>query len=150
MNKFFCILLSMSLLIGSMSKAYSHVHPKEEPKKSVELVVFDVSVHCQGCKAKIERSLAFEKGVKEVEASVEHRTVTVRYKTKKTNPDKLADAIRKLGYTVRPHKPGVKDGCHHHDCDHKHDHDHGHGHGHDHDKDHKHDHNHGHNHGHKH
>ena len=129
MNKFFCIMLSITLLIGLTSKAYSHVHHNEEPKKSVELVVFDVSVDCQGCKAKIERSLAFEKGVKEVEASVEHRTVTVRYKTNKTDPEKIAEAIRKLGYTVRPHKPGVKDGCHH-DCDHKHDHKHDQGHHH--------------------
>jgi hypothetical protein len=37
--------------------------------KKVATVVFDVDIDCGGCKAKIERNLPFEKGVKEFEVS---------------------------------------------------------------------------------
>ena len=77
-------------------------------KKEVKTVVYDVSVHCQSCKTKIERDVAFEKGVKEIEASVEKKTVTVKYDSRKTNTEKIAEAIKKLGYEVKVHDDKLK------------------------------------------
>ena len=74
--------------------------------KKVATVVFDVEIDCGGCKAKIEKNLPFEKGVKEFEVSLENKTVKVDYRTDKTNEETLRKAIEKLGYkaTVKKEK----------------------------------------------
>ncbi len=70
-------------------------------KAAEKTVIFEVSMHCTSCKTKIERDLAFEKGVKEVKADLERKIVTVKYVDGKITEDKLADAIKKLGYDVK-------------------------------------------------
>ncbi|MGV8827094.1 MAG: heavy-metal-associated domain-containing protein [Breznakibacter sp.] len=74
--------------------------------KKVATVVFDVDIDCGSCKAKIEKNLPFEKGVKEFEVSLENKTVKVDYRTDKTNEETLRKAIEKLGYktTVKKEK----------------------------------------------
>lgn len=107
-------------------------------KKEIKTVVYDVSVHCNSCKTKIERDVAFEKGVKEITASVEDKTVTVKYDSRKTDSDKIAGAIKKLGYEVKVKgEKSAPAACEHkHDCTHKecegHDHNHEHEHEHEH------------------
>jgi len=59
-----------------------------------------VSMDCENCKAKIEKNIAFEKGVKSLEVDLKTKTVTIDYRTDKTNPQKLEKAIEKLGYTA--------------------------------------------------
>jgi periplasmic mercuric ion binding protein len=61
-------------------------------------VVIKTSVVCDMCKDRIERQLVFEKGVKEVTVNIEKKTVTVVYKTTKTNLQKIRNAIAKMGY----------------------------------------------------
>lgn len=70
-------------------------------KKVDKTVVYEVSMHCKSCKAKIERDLAFEKGVKEVTATLDEKLVTVKYDDAKTTPEKIAEAIKKLGYEAK-------------------------------------------------
>jgi len=65
-------------------------------------------MHCQSCKAKIERDIVFEKGVKEVEAALDKKLVTIKYDATKTDPEKIAKAIEKLGYTVKQVEPKPK------------------------------------------
>lgn len=115
MKKLFCMMLG-ALALLSLSNQAAQAAPS---KKDVKTVVFDVSVHCKSCKEKIERNVAFEKGIKEINASVDERTVTVRYDAAKTDPEKIAAAIRRLGYEVALHDANA---CH------KHEHKHGHGH----------------------
>ncbi|MBC7125111.1 MAG: heavy-metal-associated domain-containing protein, partial [Bacteroidales bacterium] len=69
-------------------------------KVEIKSVTFEVNMHCQSCKAKIERDIVFEKGVKEVEATLDKKLVTIKYDATKTDPDKIAKAIEKLGYTA--------------------------------------------------
>jgi len=70
-------------------------------KVEIKSVTFEVNMHCLSCKAKIERDIVFEKGVKEVEATLDKKLVTIKYDATKTDPDKIAKAIEKLGYTAK-------------------------------------------------
>jgi len=69
-----------------------------------ETVVFDTKMSCNNCVKKIKENIAFEKGVKDLEVSLEKQTITVTYDPSKTNPEKLAAAIKKLGYKAEKAK----------------------------------------------
>ena len=68
-------------------------------------VVFDVSMDCENCKKKIEKNIAFEKGVKSLKVSLENKTVEITYEDTKTDVKKLQTGIEKLGYTATEVKP---------------------------------------------
>ena len=46
-------------------------------------------------------NVAFEKGVKDLKVDLEKQTITIKYDAAKTNPEKLAAAIEKLGYKAK-------------------------------------------------
>lgn len=56
------------------------------------------SAVCTMCKARIERNLAFEKGVKEATLDVDTKVVTIRYNPAKTDVTRLKANITKTGY----------------------------------------------------
>lgn len=62
--------------------------------------LFQTNLHCKNCAAKIQDNVSFEKGVKDLTIDVDAKTVRIVYNPSKTNVDKLAEAIRKLGYTA--------------------------------------------------
>ena len=70
-------------------------------------VVFDVSIHCESCQKKIEKNIAFEKGVKTLDVSLKKQTVTITYEDKQTNVEALKTKIEKLGFTATEVKPKV-------------------------------------------
>jgi len=71
-----------------------------KPKGELKTVTFSSSIHCKNCAKKVEENLAFEKGVKALEVSVENKTIKVTYDTSKTTVEALAAAIKKLGYSA--------------------------------------------------
>ena len=70
----------------------------QEKKKKNETVKYWVSMSCENCKAKVEKNIAYEKGVKDMVVDLDTKTVTVKYQTKKTNPEKIEQALKDLGY----------------------------------------------------
>jgi periplasmic mercuric ion binding protein len=56
------------------------------------------SAQCSMCKESIEKALTFERGVRHAILDMETKSVTVRYTSRRTDPDKLRKAINKLGY----------------------------------------------------
>lgn len=60
----------------------------------------DPQMTCQNCEKKIKSNLRFEKGVKNVETNISTQEVVVKYDPDKTNPDALAEALSKIGYTA--------------------------------------------------
>ena len=93
-------ILLMLMLIGSMSLS------AQNKKKNEDKVSFDVSLSCQGCKAKLEKHIPWEKGVKDMDVNVGEKTVTIVYDVRKTTTDKLKKAIEKLDFTcdLKPEK----------------------------------------------
>ena len=87
------------------------------PKKKGELkeVTFNVHLHCANCVKKVQENIAFEKGVKGLDVSLENQTVTVKYDAAKTSEETLCQAIEKLGYKV-----GAEDHGHDHHHNHSH------------------------------
>jgi periplasmic mercuric ion binding protein len=69
-------------------------------KTGVEKVTFNVNMTCQNCVNKVEKNIAFEKGVKTMDVNLEAKTVTLTYDSKKTDKVKLQEAITKLGFVV--------------------------------------------------
>lgn len=95
------------------------------PKKKGDFrnVKFHVHLHCENCVKKVQENIAFEKGVKDLEVSLEEQTVAIRYDAAKTSEQTLRTAIEKLGYPVSGKvEPGH--GNHHGHDGHGHDHGH--------------------------
>lgn len=86
-------MLFLALMVGaSITVSAQDAEPKEKEIK------IQTSAVCGMCEERIESNMAFEKGVKSVELDDKTKIVTIRYKTARTNPDKLRKAISKLGY----------------------------------------------------
>lgn len=92
----------MKYLAAILATLFFAVIPMTAQKASKnEKVTYCVSIDCQGCIDKITKELAFEKGVRDLQFSLEKKTVTVVYRADKpVDTDKWAEQIRKLGYEV--------------------------------------------------
>ena len=66
-------------------------------KKNAEIEIM-TSAQCGMCKDRIEKALAYEKGVVSAVLDNETKKVKVVYNPKKTDPDKLRLAISKVGH----------------------------------------------------
>lgn len=73
---------------------------KKEKKSNKEEVVFNVSMTCENCKKRIEKNIAFEKGVSDMSVDLPEKTVMVVFNPQKTNVGNLQKAFEKLGYTA--------------------------------------------------
>ncbi|MGI4875235.1 MAG: heavy-metal-associated domain-containing protein [Janthinobacterium lividum] len=67
-------------------------------KKGTEMVQFKTSAVCDMCKARLEKSLAYEKGVQAANLDVASKVLTVTYNPAKTTPAALRTAVQKTGY----------------------------------------------------
>ena len=67
-------------------------------KKQVELktTVFQTDVDSENCAKKVDNSIPYQKGVKEVKVDVSTQTVTVTYDVAKTNDEALLKAFKKV------------------------------------------------------
>ncbi len=74
--------------------------PAKKKKGEVKEVTFKVHLHCANCVKKVQENIAFEKGVKGLEVSLEKQTVAIKYDAAKTSEEALKAAIVKLGYPV--------------------------------------------------
>lgn len=90
-NLFLTALTSLMILGNS----FAGLSPRDEKEKEVKI---KTSAICGMCKARIERNLAFEKGVKESTLDVKSKIVTIKYNPTKTDVAKLKANISKTGY----------------------------------------------------
>jgi periplasmic mercuric ion binding protein len=93
----FIIASILALVMVISIPKFMNAQQKEEFKE----VIIWASMHCQSCQKKIEREISFEKGVKSVNVDLKEKMVTIKYKADKNTDDKLAEAIKKLGYEVK-------------------------------------------------
>lgn len=78
---------------------------KVSKKKEKAEVTFDVSMTCQNCKNRIEKNIAFEKGVSDMKVDLPAKTVMVKFDPTKTDVGKLQKALEGLGYTATVCQP---------------------------------------------
>jgi len=76
-------------------------------KETVEILT---SASCVGicCKDRIEQEMQFTRGVTAVDLDIESKVLTVTFKTKKTDADKLRKAISLVGYNADDVKANKK------------------------------------------
>jgi periplasmic mercuric ion binding protein len=86
-----------SFALAIMVMLISNTTFAQETKKVDEVKILTSAV-CGMCKERIEQNIAYEKGVIDVVLDVDTKIATIKYKTSKTNPDKLRLALSKLGY----------------------------------------------------
>ena len=86
------IILGIFLISG-----FSYTSTAQELKTTKILT----SATCNACKTRIESSIAYEKGVKDVNVELKSKILTVKYKSNKTSPEKICAAVKKLGYEAR-------------------------------------------------
>ena len=70
-------------------------------KKNEKTVVFGANLHCESCKAKVEKNLPFEKGVKDLKVDMKTQTITVTFREDKNTTENLQKAIEKLNIEVK-------------------------------------------------
>ncbi len=112
--------ISVSSAVASTVETSEPTADKKAGKKKGEVkdVTFYVeSMDCDSCAEKVQENIAFEKGVKDLDISVEERRVAIKYDNAKTSEATLKAAIEKLGYAVSHEAVDVHEG-----------HDHGHSH----------------------
>lgn len=67
-------------------------------EKKINTVISVEGMHCNHCKARVEKALKSVKGVKKFEVSLETASADVIYAEGKTTPDEIAAAITAAGF----------------------------------------------------
>ena len=70
----------------------------QKKKKETKVLKLSADIHCESCAKKVKENISYEKGVKDLEVSVEKRSVVITYDPAKTDPVKLLAAMRKIGF----------------------------------------------------
>jgi periplasmic mercuric ion binding protein len=89
--------LLLTIIFFSSLIAWSQEETEKNQKKESEVKI-QTSAQCEMCKTRIEKDMAFEKGVKSAELDLETKVLTVTYNEKKTDREKLRNAVTKIGY----------------------------------------------------
>jgi copper chaperone CopZ len=87
------IMLCLMAVIGF---GVSDAMAQKKSDAALKTTVFMTDVDCETCAKKIDNSIPFQKGVKEVKVDVPTRKVTVTFDTTKTNEEALIKAFKKI------------------------------------------------------
>jgi mercuric ion binding protein len=90
-------LLAVAMLFA-VSAANAQDVAKAKSKGAAEQVQFKTSAVCDMCKARLEKSMAYEKGVQAANLDVKSKLLTVTYRPDKTTPEALRTAVQRTGY----------------------------------------------------
>jgi copper chaperone CopZ len=77
---------------------FIYVLQAQEKNKNIETINIKTSAVCDMCKHTLEKTMAYEKGVKKADLNVESKIFTITYNPQKTNIEKIKNAINKAGY----------------------------------------------------
>ena len=97
MKRFFTLMMAVLLLAGAATAAQAQ-DKKQKKQADLKEVTFVTTIDCKNCVKKVEANLPYEKGIKDMKVTLDDQTVWIKYDASKTDKEKLAEAIRKLGY----------------------------------------------------
>ncbi len=85
------------LVILCAMLVFPSAYAQDKKKDNKETVVFAVeNMHCTNCVKKVEKNIAFEKGVTDLKCDLKNKTVEVTYRADKTTEANLVSAFKKL------------------------------------------------------
>ena len=79
-----------------------------QKEKSKEKIIIKTSTECNMCKERVEKEMAYTKGVISSSLNVEKAELTVIYKSQKTTPEKIRRTLSELGYDADDIKANKK------------------------------------------
>lgn len=88
-------LKTFSIILLIIISANNTIAQKAKSKKSITI---KTSTECEMCKERVEKEMAYTKGIVSSNLNVEKAELTVIYKSHKTTPDKIRKTISELGY----------------------------------------------------
>jgi mercuric ion binding protein len=91
-------LLSFISLSAFNTQAQTQPEAAKAKGPAIETVQFKTSAVCDMCKARLEKSLAYEKGVQTATLDVPSQVLTVSFRPDKTSVAALRTAVQKTGY----------------------------------------------------
>ena len=105
---FFALTLTLILMAGTATAVQAQ-DKKQKKNANLEEVTFVTTIDCKNCVKKVEANLPYEKGIKDMKVNLDDRTVWIKYDATKTDKEKLAAAIVKLGYEAEEVKPATEE-----------------------------------------
>ena len=97
MKRFLTLMLTLLIVAGGATAAMAQ-DKKQKKQADLKEVTFVTTIDCKNCVKKVEANLPYEKGIKDMKVTLDDQTVWIKYDANKTDKEKLAEAIRKLGY----------------------------------------------------
>lgn len=91
-------LIKILFIISAIAVSNNLIAQKAQKELDVKTVKLQTSAHTDNCKAKIEKTLAYEKGIIESELNQESQILTVKYNSKKSDVKKIIKVIEGLGH----------------------------------------------------
>lgn len=86
------VLSLLAVLLGSLNAS----------AKNMRKVTFKVhQMVCQNCEKKVQKNIAFEKGLKELKTNLQDKTVTIVYDADKTSVENLKKGFSKFNYEAK-------------------------------------------------
>lgn len=86
------VLSLLAVLLGSLNAS----------AKNMRKVTFKVQqMVCQNCEKKVQKNIAFEKGLKELTTNLQDKTVTIVYDADKTSVENLKKGFSKFNYEAK-------------------------------------------------
>jgi len=87
----------LTIMVCAMFTISMSSAQEAKKKSNVVKTTFSVeSMSCENCIKKIEKNIAFEKGVTDLKCDLQKKTVEVTYRSDKTTNEKLIAAFKKI------------------------------------------------------
>ena len=88
------ILIIIFCAICTLSITSAQTEKKKNTKETTVFLIKDM--HCENCVKKVEKNIAFEKGVTDLKCDLNSKSVEVTYNTEKISEKKLLAAFKKI------------------------------------------------------
>jgi copper chaperone CopZ len=87
-----------NIIIYSLILVFNSAFTVKSFAQEVKSFEVQTSAQCEMCKDRLEKNLAFERGINSVELDMETKKLNIRYTIDKTNEVKIKNIISSLGY----------------------------------------------------
>ena len=98
MKIFSSFLLALAMFFTVSAAQAQDVAKAKTKGAATEQLQLKTSAVCDMCKARLEKAMAYEKGVQAANLDVSSKLLTISYRPEKTTPEALRTAVQRTGY----------------------------------------------------
>ena len=98
------ILTVMICAIFTLSLVSAQDMQKKDAKVTTKFLV--TNMDCENCVKKVEKQIAFERGVTDLKCDLKTKSIEVTYRTDRTSDEKLIAALKKIDMQAEVIKEG--------------------------------------------